>query len=177
VYGCRALQAWKRSIRSTTRARRTGWFRGGAAHALRLLALSYLYDIAVWVAYVAAALPGTWSIRAELLRRHGAHEAADAVAALADELLDALRVEQVAALTLAEAAQESGYTIDQLSKQLRAGHIPNAGRPRAPRIMRRDLPRKAGTVHLPSGSGSDMLSDARRRMARAVAHSQEGDER
>ncbi len=46
-------------------------------------------------------------------------------------------------LTLHEAAQESGYSGDHLGRLVRAGRIPNAGRPYAPRIRRRDLPRRA----------------------------------
>ena len=44
---------------------------------------------------------------------------------------------------LVEAARESGYSADHLGRLVRDGKIPNAGRPGAPRIARRDLPRKA----------------------------------
>lgn len=45
-------------------------------------------------------------------------------------------------LTLAESARESGYSADYLGVLIRQGKIPNAGRPGAPRIFRRDLPRR-----------------------------------
>jgi hypothetical protein len=45
-------------------------------------------------------------------------------------------------LTLAQAARESGYTRDHLGRLIRQGTLPNAGRPRAPRIRRADLPGK-----------------------------------
>ncbi len=46
-------------------------------------------------------------------------------------------------LTLTEAAATSGYSADHLGHLVREGKIPNAGRPGAPRIALRDLPRKA----------------------------------
>lgn len=46
------------------------------------------------------------------------------------------------ALTLTDASRESGYSVDHLGLLIRQGIIPNAGRPHAPRIRRRDLPRK-----------------------------------
>ena len=47
------------------------------------------------------------------------------------------------ALTLRDAALESGYSSDHLARLVRSGVIPNAGRPNAPRIRRADLPHKA----------------------------------
>jgi hypothetical protein len=53
-------------------------------------------------------------------------------------------------LTLREAARESGYSEDHLARLVRSGVIPNAGRPRAPRVQRADVPRKAsGLPHDP----------------------------
>lgn len=48
-------------------------------------------------------------------------------------------------LTLDEAAAESGYHKDSLSRMMSEGKVPNAGKPGAPRIRRRDLPRKPRT--------------------------------
>jgi hypothetical protein len=45
-------------------------------------------------------------------------------------------------LTLADASHESGYSVDHLGLLIRQGTLPNAGRPHAPRIRRRELPRK-----------------------------------
>ena len=42
-----------------------------------------------------------------------------------------------------EAARRSGYSADHLGRLVRDGKIPNAGRPGAPSIARRGLPRKA----------------------------------
>ncbi len=66
------------------------------------------------------------------------------LARCADELEEALRASDDASLTLTEAARVSGYSTDHLRRELREGHIPNAGRKHAPRIRRGDLPRKPG---------------------------------
>jgi hypothetical protein len=50
------------------------------------------------------------------------------------------------AVTLREAARDSGYSRDHLARLVRSGVIPNAGRPNAPRIRRVDLPQKAGSL-------------------------------
>ena len=51
-------------------------------------------------------------------------------------------------LNLTEAARESGYSTDHLGHLVRDGKIPNAGRPGAPRIAPRHLPRKIGASQL-----------------------------
>lgn len=70
--------------------------------------------------------------------------------ALIDQLLGELESlfadEEEHALTLTEAARESGYSQDHLARLVREGTIPNAGRSRAPRIRRKDLPRKASSL-------------------------------
>lgn len=49
-------------------------------------------------------------------------------------------------LTLRQAAEESGYSRDHIARLIRAGTIPNAGRPRSPRVRRADLPRKPSSL-------------------------------
>ena len=70
--------------------------------------------------------------------------------ALIDQLLGELELlfaqEDEHALTLSEAAKESGYSQDHLARLVREGTIPNAGRRHAPRIRRKDLPRKASAL-------------------------------
>jgi hypothetical protein len=57
--------------------------------------------------------------------------------------LEASEIEQsLECLTLAEAARESGYSAAHLARLLDEGRIANAGRKRAPRIKRGDLPKK-----------------------------------
>ena len=96
-------------------------------------------------------------------------------AKLAEEILAEL--EQLDAsgeqlLTLVEAAVECGYSPDHLGRLVRDGAIPNAGRPKAPRIRRRDLPRKPGDF--PEAAEFYIVSADRRRIAASVLHRTEG---
>jgi len=92
-------------------------------------------------------------------------------AALVDEVLDDLNTitqdHGATPLGLTDAARESGYSAGHLGRELKAGRIPNAGRDNAPKILRRDLPRKLGT--LPESPLESTLS--RKRIAQAVATS------
>lgn len=86
-----------------------------------------------------------WRADAAFLRNCGATEAAttreDCAAQL--EVFESQRaLEQ---LTIAEAAKESGYSIDHLQLLVRQGTIPNAGKDGAPRVARKDLPKKPGS--------------------------------
>ena len=90
-----------------------------------------------------ADLPAEWRAQAEGLRQFGADAQAKAVDRCAAHLEEVLRYEGDALLTLPEAASESGYSADHIGRLVREGKIPNAGRPGAPRIARRDLPLKA----------------------------------
>jgi hypothetical protein len=76
------------------------------------------------------------------LKRHGALEAAATKEVDAEELEAFVRDLEFAALTLDEAAEESGYSAAHLSRLLSEGALRNAGKPGAPRIRRGDLPRK-----------------------------------
>ncbi len=107
-----------------------------------------------------------WHARAVLFREHGAVETAQTIERLAGELEATLRDTEHAPLTLAEASAESGLSRDHLSRLIREGKIPNAGRRHAPRIARADLPRKASA--LLSSPAPRNIADARRRAVRAV---------
>lgn len=91
----------------------------------------------------ASELAGLWQADADVLRRRGCAVQAEALERCASELQAALRAENAEALTLAEAARESGYSPDRLRHLVTAGVIPNAGARGRPRIRRADLPRKA----------------------------------
>jgi hypothetical protein len=90
------------------------------------------------------ALAAAWRDRAAELRRYGAEPQAVTLEAAADELDASLRAAADTALTLTEAARESGYAPRTLRQMVAEGRLPNAGRRNAPRIRRADLPRRAG---------------------------------
>ena len=90
-------------------------------------------------------LPNTWRKLARTLREYGGETPAAAIESCAAQLEEALRDRDEATLTLTDAASESGYSTDHLGRLVREGKIPNAGRPGAPRIARRHLPRRTGT--------------------------------
>ncbi len=88
-------------------------------------------------------LPADWRARAKALRRYGGETPAVAIERCADDLEATIRERDETTLSLVEAARESGYSREHLGRLVRDGKIPNAGRPNAPRIARRHLPRKA----------------------------------
>ena len=109
-----------------------------------------------------------WSAEAEVMRQRGALVNG---AAIIEEVLQdfdsAVGGYWDQALTLTEASRESGYSLDHLGLLIRQGTLPNAGRPYAPRIRRRDLPRKPS--RLPGAEQSLKLVGATpRQIARAV---------
>lgn len=87
-------------------------------------------------------LPALWRSTAETVRPY-AESAARAFDRAADDLERALQAEADELLTLAQAAEASGYSTDYLGRMLRSGQLRNAGRSHAPRIRRADLPRRA----------------------------------
>ena len=89
-------------------------------------------------------LSAAWRRHARTLRGYGDETPAVALESCAEQLEAALRERDEATLSLTEAARESGYSADHLGRLVRDGKIPNAGRPGAPRIARRHLPREAG---------------------------------
>ena len=88
-------------------------------------------------------LPADWRGKAKALRRYGSETAALVLDLCAGDLETTIRDRDETTLSLVEAARESGYSRDHLGRLVRDGKIPNAGRPNAPRIARRHLPRKA----------------------------------
>jgi hypothetical protein len=109
-----------------------------------------------------ADLLAEWRTHAEGLRHYGADAQATAVDQCANRLEEAFRQMEDEQLTLQDAAEESGYTADHLGRLVRDGKIPNAGRPSAPRISRRDVPIKASpnVASLPQTSPSGDTDNA-----------------
>lgn len=105
-----------------------------------------------------------WQRRRDEWKRLGVHVDG---AAVADDVLADLAALAASALdevlSLSAAARESGYSRDHLARLIRQGTIPNAGRPNAPAILRRNLPRKAAA--LPREPESDI---SRAQVARSV---------
>ena len=97
-------------------------------------------------------LPAAWRRQAKTLRRYGGQALATALERCADELEGTIQERDETTLTLTDAARESGYTREHLGRLVRDGKIPNAGRPNAPRIARRHLPRKRQDPESPFGS-------------------------
>lgn len=91
-------------------------------------------------------------------------------AAVADEVLADLALleesEGDEVLSLAAASLESGYSRDHIARLIRQGAIPNAGRPNAPSVRRRDLPRKAASLQSQQENGI-----SRAQIARSVVNS------
>jgi len=117
-------------------------------------------------------LVDVWRGRADELRPY-AEAAARAFETAAAELEAIAVEEEVTALTLEEAADESGYSSEHLGRLVREGVIPNAGRRRAPRIQRRDLPRKAAQLRA-AGDDLTLVGATPGQIARAVVSPEGG---
>jgi hypothetical protein len=86
-------------------------------------------------------------LRAEVitLEKWGAHAQAAAVDTLLAELESYLRQYAAAALTMEEAAAESGYSYSAIQKKVSTGELENVGTKGRPRVLRHQLPRKGGS--------------------------------
>ena len=89
-----------------------------------------------------SALVALWRDRAAHLDEYGDPNSARLWRIAAQELERSLATLNDESLSLVEAAAESGFTADHLGALVRRGVIKNAGRPKAPRIRRADLPHK-----------------------------------
>ena len=123
------------------------------------------------------AFAGKWATEAHAMRQRGALVNG---AALLDEVLRDFAAVTVRngneELNLAQASRESGYSADHLGRLVKGGAIPNAGRSHAPRIRRRDLPRKASALRAAPERGQ--ISGATpEQIARAVVTSKPGEPR
>ena len=127
-------------------------------------------DLSVTCA-VPAELPDLWRQQATQFREYGMEPVAATHERLAAQLERALARYWDEPLTLAEASQERGLRVDHLGRLVATGVIPNAGRKHAPRILRRHLPRKPGTLAPPPAS-PHLESTSRSQIARSIVNSQ-----
>jgi hypothetical protein len=101
-----------------------------------------------------------WRHEADHNERRGLKEFANFARSFADELETYEESHASELLTLDEAARESGYSKDHLALLRSQGRIPNAGKKGAPRIARRDLPRKPKTAPPRTSTGGPNLVGA-----------------
>lgn len=77
------------------------------------------------------------------------------------------RAEADETLSIAEAADVSGYSKDHVSRLIRSGEVPNAGKPNRPRVRRGDLPQKGRrSIAARSGAAYNPSTDALSLMGR-----------
>ena len=89
-----------------------------------------------------AELMRKWEHDASTLEEYSDARGAEVCRLHIAELREAIRAEEEQPLTVSQAAAESGLSADYLRHKVADGDIPNAGQKGAPRIRRRDLPRK-----------------------------------
>jgi hypothetical protein len=114
-----------------------------------------------------------WRELAETLRAEGCSEVAAARERCATELEAVLHTHDSQALSIEQAATESGYSAEHLRRLLREAPALNAGRSGKPLIHRRDLPRKAAIKVVQRGPLMyDVDADARFLCGSATRNSQ-----
>jgi hypothetical protein len=92
-------------------------------------------------------LVSRWRGEADVLRARAAAMQAEVLESCAADLEVWFEEYALEALTLAQAAEESGFTYSALEKQVRKGNLPNAGTIGSPRVRRGDLPKKGGRAN------------------------------
>lgn len=114
-----------------------------------------------------------WSSLAAEFNRMSAHvDGAKVISAILADLESVFHHEDLDVLTLREAAEVSGYSLDHLGRLVRDGQIANVGRPHRPRVRRGDLPKKA---ILRAGPPTEILRmSSKGQIARSVVNSERG---
>ena len=116
-----------------------------------------------------ATLAATWRTRATEFRRYGAEPYAKLLDTVADELQSALEDEDSEVLTLAAAAEYSGYSARHLSRLAASGALPSYGQKSAPRFRRGDLPRKA-SVPQSTGPNTTLRGITKEQIAQSIVN-------
>ncbi len=102
-----------------------------------------------------------WRDEGAVLRRYGQDRLADLCERHADDMEAAFESHAIQELTIAQAADESGYSEDRLRELVREGRIPDNRPPGSQgemRIRRCDLPRKPGAQRQTLSVVEDMAS-------------------
>lgn len=89
--------------------------------------------------------------------------AAALVRALVTSLREIRAESEARPITLADASEKSGYSIDHLARLVRQHKLRNFGKPGSPRVLAADLPRKAAAVQVAASprESYNPVSDAR----------------
>ena len=83
-----------------------------------------------------------WREEAKMLRHRGQDALAKMAESYVQDLETALRESELEALSLQQAADESGYSYSAIQKKVAEGELENVGDKNRPRVRRGDLPRK-----------------------------------
>jgi hypothetical protein len=116
-----------------------------------------------------AALIVQWRELAHILKAEGCSDVAAARERCATELETCLHKHDSQALSVEQAAEESGYNADYLRRMLRVKPALNAGRRGKPLILRSNLPRRTNAL---VGTGTELYdphADAQSLMSRQGA--------
>jgi len=111
----------------------------------------------------AASLAARWRSEAAVLRRRGAVLQAECLETCACDLETISTEAALEALTVAEAAKETGFSASQLRRLVRAAVLPHAEVAGVTRVRRQDLPRKLR----PCGDDGPQLARAALALAEA----------
>jgi len=114
-------------------------------------------------------LPSQWRGLALEFRQFAALGAAAAFERAAEELEAALRRQDDDVLSASDAAQASGYSVEQIRRILRQQPHLNCGRSGKPAIRRGDLPRKPRVLARRGADAYDAIADAQSLMSRQGA--------
>lgn len=87
-----------------------------------------------------------WQEDKLVLEQYGAEGPAKVVAKLISDIRQSQLGFHSAALTVKEAASESGYTADTIRRQIRLGKLRKVGKGSTLRVWRADLPKKPGVA-------------------------------
>lgn len=117
-----------------------------------------------------------WAGRREEWGRFAAQvDGAKVAADVLEDLAALLNAERETLLSLDDAAKHCGYSADHLGRLIRSGKLANLGRKHSPLVRLGDLPRKANALR-PTPLGRNVRTTERRQIARALVHSQGGDD-